>query len=95
MNKFEQVKAELLAELEIKKAINIADEIDEKVAEYKATITANAKAEKLAAITETERDIECVERLFAKEQARLDAIVPEPIEEIPAEEIPADKLAEV
>ena len=74
---FKDVKAELTAELEAKTNLNIVEEIDRKVAEYKATITESAEAEKQYAINETKRDIEAVDRLIAKEVAREEALAKE------------------
>lgn len=74
MNVFENAKAELLAELEVAKAIDTTDLIERKVAEYKAELEATAEADKQAIVNEKMRDLEAIERIIAKEIAKAEAL---------------------
>lgn len=74
MNLFENAKAELLAELELAKAIDTTAEIERKVAEYRAEVEATAEADKNAIIDEKVRDLEALDRIIAKEVAKAEAL---------------------
>lgn len=74
MNLFENAKAELLAELELAKAIDTTAEIERKVAEYRAEVEATAEADKNAIVNEKVRDLEALDRIIAKEVAKAEAL---------------------
>lgn len=88
MEELRIAKAEIEAELEKAKAMDIAEEIDKKVAQYKLELEAEAEAEKQAIIDEKQADLNAINRIIARFDVK-------PAEAVEPEAVAADKTVEM
>ncbi len=72
MNAYEEYLAELVSEMSQIQAIDINAAVEEKVASYRAQITAEETAKKEKAAYEKQIEIDAVKRLISKVQATLE-----------------------
>ena len=83
MDKLLKAKEEIIAEIDAIKSVPIADRVAEKVAEYKAQLTAEYEANDASQLAELEIGLKFIERAIARaEQAEEPAAV-EIVAEIP------------
>lgn len=72
MNAYEEYLAELVSEMSQIQAIDINAAVEEKVASYRAQITAEETAKKEKAAYEKQIEIDAVKRLISKVQSTLE-----------------------
>ena len=70
MEELKIAKAELEAELLNAQSLDITAEIERKVAEYKAEIEAQAEADKLSLVAEKQADLNALDRIIARIEAK-------------------------
>lgn len=73
MEELKIAKAELEAELLNAQSLDITAEIERKVAEYKAEIEAQAEAEKQRLVAEKQADLNALDRIIARIEAKAEA----------------------
>lgn len=73
MEELKIAKAELEAELLNAQSLDTTAEIERKVAEYKAEIEAQAEADKQSIVDEKQADINAIDRIIARVEAKAEA----------------------
>lgn len=73
MEELKIAKAELEAELLNAQSLDITAEIERKVAEYKAEIEAQAEADKQSLVAEKQADLNALDRIIARVEAKAEA----------------------
>jgi hypothetical protein len=73
MEELKIARAELEAELLNAQSLDFTAEIERKVAEYKAEIEAQAEAEKQSLIAEKQADLNALDRIIARIEAKAEA----------------------